>query len=317
MKHINRLCAFALVLALIISFLSGCGSRQAEMPVAEDELNIYATFYPFYALTEMLIKDVPDVELHCLVQPQDGCLRSYQLSDWDLALLVNSADAIISGGRSMESFEDILYALDENGPAVSTLLYDMELRREKAKNTSDDGDSHWLDVNTHIYLSIDRSLELARRIASSLVLLDEGNKAAYERNLQDAEMRLNTLQEEIITTLKPWQEGKVIVMSEALVYADESYGLNIDLYYERESGEDVSGTELENCLSTLAGSEARVVLIEKQAPAGLCKALQTAGYSVAKLDTMSTRSAAEGSEGYFEAHRENVQAINDAFAAVQ
>ena len=39
---------------------------------AVEELNVYATFYPLYAIAEMILEDVPDARLNCLVQPQDG-----------------------------------------------------------------------------------------------------------------------------------------------------------------------------------------------------------------------------------------------------
>ena len=92
--RLTRLAGLALALILL---LTGCS------PMVEEEnsesLSVYATFYPIYVLAEMVIGGVPDVELHCLVQPQDGCLRSYPMSDWDLSLLAASADIVIAGGR--------------------------------------------------------------------------------------------------------------------------------------------------------------------------------------------------------------------------
>lgn len=303
-----------LCLVLVLLFTSGCTRKAETIPEVEENtvLNIYATFYPLYAITSMLIENT-DVQLNCLVQPQDGCLRDYALSDWDLALLTGSADIVIAGGCGLESFENILYALGDDGPAVSAVLYDMELTEQGAVNTSEDTDSHWLDANPHIYMSIDGAIEIAERIAASLSLLDNENEAVYAQNLEHTRERLTSLQEILHEAMDGARKRRVIVMNEALVYAAKEYGLKVDLYYERESGESVEGYDLETCLEVLNDSDSRIILLEKQAPQNLVASLQNAGFIVVKVDTTSTRRADEGADGYFEAHQENVQALLSAF----
>ena len=311
MQGIKRIGIFALILALL--FTMGCARKEEPTPEAADApMNLYASFYPLYAIADMLIEGT-DVRLNCLVQPQDGCLRAYTLSDWDLALLNSSADAVIIGGRGLESFESVLYALGDGGPAVAAVFYDMELLEQKAVNTSEDTDSHWSGANPHIYMSIDGALEIAQRIAATLVMLDAEHEAIYSRNLENAQNRLRSLQETLENKLSGSRKRRVIAMNEALVYAAKEYGLKVDLYYERESGENIEGYDLDSCLDTLNASDSRIVLIEKQAPQSLVNALREAGFIVALMDTMSTRRADEGADGYIEAHMENVQALTEAF----
>lgn len=312
MQGIKRIAVFALILALL--FTMGCARKAEPAPEADAPVNLYVSFYPLYAITDMLIEDT-DVRLNCLAQPQDGCLRAYTLSDWDLALLTSSADAVIIGGRGLESFEGVLYTLGEDGPAVAAIFYDMELSEQKAVNTSEGVDSHWSGANPHIYMSIDGAMEIAQRIAATLVILDAEHEAIYKKNLENAQNRLKSLQEMIEKTLSGSRKRRVIMMNEALAYAAGEYGLKVELYYERESGEDIKGYDLESCLEALNASDSRIVLIEKQAPQSLVNALREAGFIVALMDTMSTRRAAEGADGYFEAHLENAQALAEAFEA--
>ena len=117
----RRLLAALTVLTFV---LSGCRPLVTD---ATKALSVYATFYPIYALTDAVMAGIPDAALHCLVQPQDGCLRNYQLSDWDISLLASGADAVILGGRGLESFESTLTGWGETGPAVSAVLYNQEL----------------------------------------------------------------------------------------------------------------------------------------------------------------------------------------------
>lgn len=313
MQKIKRIEIAAL--ALILCLMTGCASRQATVTEETNEstaLNVYATFYPLYAIADMILQDT-DVQLNCLVQPQDGCFRSYSLSDWDLALLTGAADVVIAGGSGLESFESLLYALGDDGPVVVSVLYDMDLKEQKAVNSSEDTDSHWLDENPHIYMSIDGAMEIAERIAESFSLLMPENAELYSANLDSAKNSLSTLQNTLLEEIKGVKKKRVIVMNEALVYAAEEYGLKVELYYERESGEAIEGYDWQSCLDILENSDSRIVLLEKQAPDSLVSSLRNSGFVVVLMDTMSTKRAEVGAEGYFAAHQENVQALIAAF----
>ena len=127
----------AIGLAAMLS-LSGCA------PIVEDapqNLSIYATFYPIYALAGMVLQDVPGIELHCLVQPQDGCLRSYELSDWDIYLLGYSADAILAAGNGLEGDSDTLQKMAESSIPLVEVMYGMELYLNDRAEA--DEDSHF------------------------------------------------------------------------------------------------------------------------------------------------------------------------------
>lgn len=313
MRRLKKLCAGAICICLMAAVLCGCGAAPEE---AAEELNVYATFYPLYAIAEMILKDVPDARLNCLVQPQDGCLRSYALSDWDFALLSRSADAVIAGGSGLESFDSLLYAMGDSGPSVMEVLTNMELCTQEAVNDGDEeGESHWQDANPHIYMSVDGAIEIARRIAASFETLDPRYAERYVENLEEAQNRLKSLKEELVFASSGIKRAKVAVLNEALVYAAREYDLEIALCYARESGEALEGAALEELMDRIRESGAEAVLIEKQAPQALVSALKAAGIPVAALDTMSTRRAEEGSEGYFDAQRANARELSSALAS--
>ena len=172
MKLLIKSIALILGACLLAAALSGCGLHaEEEVPQEPEALNVYATFYPIYALTALVADGVPDLQVNCLTQPMDGCLRSYSLSDWDMALLMQSADVVIAGGRGLEAFESTLYALGENGPAVTSVLYNLELATVKPANETGE-ESHWTDENPHIYMTIDGAITIAERIAANLAVLD-------------------------------------------------------------------------------------------------------------------------------------------------
>ena len=309
----KRISAILLCLAVLICLLGGCSKTEEPQQETNDVLSIYATFYPIYAIADMITEAVPELELHCLVQPQDGCLRDYTLSDWDLVLLARSADLILAGGRELESFESLLYLMGEDGPAVSALLYNMELQNITPENAG--AESHWRDDNPHVYMKIDGAIELAQRIAANMMLLDSENAEIYEKNLADAKNRLKSLEEEMHAGAEKLSGRRVILMNEALVYTAEEFGLEIACCVDRDSGESFYGSAMDACLEQLAAADTQLVLIEKQAPQALCEALEGAGYAVARMDILSTRRANEGAEGYFEAQRANAATLKEAIAA--
>jgi len=312
MRRIKSLLGLMLVFVQLCIILSGCSGTQTPSEQAHDSLSVYATFSPLYALADMIVHDVPDVELYCLVQPQDGCLRAYSISDWDIALLASSADIVIAGGNGLESFEDLLYAFGEQGPGVAAVLHDMPLTGQAAANVLSDEDSHWSGDNPHIYMSIDGATEICSRIASAMSVLDEAHRENYAANLRTATDKLAELDDELQNKLANMQDTKVIVMNESLVYAAREYGMNISMCYARESGEEMQDFEIEACLETLSNADTKLILIEKQAPQSLCRSLEDAGYFLVKMDTLSTRRADEGFEAYFDAQRENASALIDA-----
>lgn len=310
----KKIGALILCIALLFSLLAGC-KKQQEQPTVQQEsgLSVYASFYPLYAIAEMIAADVPGVQLNCLVQPQDGCLRDYSLSDWDLSLLLNSADAVLIGGRGLESFENMLYTLGEDGPMVSSLLGGMELEHFEAANS--DGENHWSGENPHIYLSTDGALALAERIAGSLMLLDDRNSALYQANLEAAREKIESLRRELHALNSDIAGESVILMHEGLLFAAKECGLEVEDFIERESGEAFYDSTLEKCIARLKENESRVILIEKQAPAAFCSALENAGFRLARMDVLSTQPESAGVQAYFDALLANGSAIQAAFAA--
>lgn len=306
----RRVVAIILWIALIAVALSGCGRLVEPEP---ESISVYASFWPVYALTDAVMKDVPDAQLNLLVQPQDGCLRDYLLSDWDAALLSSGADAVILGGRGLESFESLLFGWGESGPAVSAVLYNLELYNQE-QQADGEAESHLAGENPHLYMSLDGAKQMVESIAATLQSLDAKYADLYVENAQAASEALDGLLAENRALLSDREGGSVILMNEALIYATRDYGLEVAEWIDRESGEAMGDNELRKCLERLEAAGAKVILIERQAPQALTEALEAAGYRVAKLDVLSTHREGEGFDAYLTAQAANARAIRDAFA---
>lgn len=301
------------LMALLL--MTGCSSQKQPEPAATSAAEeiphqiVYASFYPVYALSEIILKDVPEMELRQLVQPQDGCLRSYQLSDWDLYQVLLNANAVLIGGRGLESFESTILNLGESGPAVATLFQNLELDNNGAKSV-DENASHLADENPHLYLSARALPQIFESLHAYMVELDPYFEAQYTHNLDNALLLADELIGEYDAAMASMDRTvPVALMNEALIYPAKDLGLNVICRIDRESGAMLYGSELENTLQLLAETQTHVVLIENQAPDALVNALESAGYVVVRLDILSTGRGEMGAEGYFSAMRANLTAI--------
>lgn len=305
---------FFAVLLVVMLMLTGC-SRIVEEDSTE-AMTLYATFYPIYALTQMIVEDIPDLTLNCLVQPQDGCLRSYSLSDWDLYLLAYSADGVVMGGGGLEAFEDVLTSLGESGPALVEVLYGInEIVGTDA--ASDEDASHWSGENPHAYLSLNAAPTILSNIAASMSVLDARYAEQYEKNLETALEKLDKLKAEVDVLTSDCAGIPTALLSEATAYVAQDYDLDVVVQIERESGEALYGSDLEACIAQIQESGAQLALVELQVPKTLTDALIASGVRVAKMDILSMHRADEGYEGYFEAQRANAQALSDAVQSIK
>lgn len=309
MRSLIRLAVMLLSAAVL---MTGCAPLVSddEMP-----LSIYATFYPIYALTEAVVRGIPDLELHCLVEPQDGCLRAYELSDRDVKLLATS-DAIVLGGRGLESFESTLFGWGEQGPAITAVLYNLDLYSDGAAHSGEETSAHFSGANPHLYMSLDGAEEMIRSISALLSTLCPGLADRFGAHADDAVMELKALCDEDRALLADCAGRGVALMNEALIYVAKDHGLKVEEKIIRESGEMLYASDLGDCLTALQKSGAQVVLIERQAPEALTDALTDAGFAVAPLDVLSTHREGQGFDVYLEAMRSNARAIRAAFDAV-
>lgn len=297
-------------LALLALLLTGCGKLVDDAPKG---LTYYATFYPIYALADALTAGVPGAALHCLVQPQDGCLRSYQLSDWDLRLLASGADAVLMGGRGLESFESALLNWGSGGPAVAAVLYNIELYNGSLTHAAGESGSHLEGPNPHLYLSVDGAKRMLGAILAALMTFDPQYSRQYADNEAVALEKLDALGARAEAVAETLSGRRVILMNEALIYPARDCGLDVAEWVDRESGEGFDAQSLQALIERLDACEARVILIEKQAPAALVEALEAAGFRVARLDVLSTHREGEGFDAYIQALADNLAAIEAAF----
>lgn len=291
----------AAALLALLTLLTGCAKRPREAAEVPSDTVVYAASYPLYALTDLVIGDCEGFQLHCLIAPQDGCLRSYTLSDWDRSLLVNGADVVIAGGCGLESFDEELESLASEHFALIEVLPGLELLDQGGTGE----ESHFEGENPHLYLSREGCREMLLVLSDALGALYPEASDAFHENAQKASEALSEPEESHLQG-----EGRsVALMNEALLYPATECGLQIVNTSRRESGDMYADAALDACIQEIQSSGAEAVLLERQAPPMLTDALKQAGLRVLLLDGMSTHAEAEGDQGLIEALQNNEAVI--------
>jgi len=301
------------LLALICVALLLLGGCAPDMEAIKEQDQIYASFFPIYALAGMIIEDIPDISLKCLVQPQDDCMRLYDLSDWDASVLAYDADVVIIGGMGLESFESALYTFGDVGPAIISAMYGLNLFNSDGSSSIDGNTGHLADPNPYLYMSVPGARRMINVIAPALAALYPEHAAEISSGLEETDNELAILEAETSEICVNAKGGKVIIMNEALIYVALDYGLSVEYRYDRESGTTLYGASLDEALTHFAATDAEVILIEKQAPAELTRALKEAGYTVVLIDTMNSYPSGAAPDLYMDIQRDNARAVAEAF----
>ena len=294
---------------LLISQLPGCAPAQEEEDAAFELRHITAISRPIYAVARNIVSDIPDVLLDILIQPQDGCLRTYNLSEWD-AILISQTDALVIGGRGFEAFEA---ALEEmvNGPLIISLMANTELIRN-GEMASEEA-NHFEGENPWLFLSTGGAQTMAEGFTELITTIDATHEAIYHENLSDFIGRLYLLRHDMKSMLEPIAHHPIALMHEGLEYFTDEWSLNVTESIAREPGTTFGDMEWEDVLSRLHASGAKAVVVERQAPMPLTSMLSDAGFKVIRFDTLSTLRVDGDKYIYETAMLNNAKAFSDAF----
>ena len=304
MKAKKSLLAVLFLAAVLL--MSGCSPIVEEL---QETNTVYATFYPIYALTQAVSEGAENMEVRCLVQPQDDCLRSYSLSDWDIYMLAYSADALIAAGNGLEGFSQQIAAMGESSLPVAEVMYGMDAYVIDERGDSEE--SHYAGEMPYQYLSVNHAVEIVESIHASLMLLNAENAEVFDRNLEAVKNRVDAIRISIAKQTEVCEYVKAAVLNEAFFYPAQDAGMKIVAWYERESGEMLYGNNLQECMDALKEADTEVVIIECQAPLALINALEMNGFAVAKLDTMSTLGESDGAQAYFDVLTKNYMTLSE------
>lgn len=292
---------FALLLALALLALTGCGA------VAED-VTVMATFYPVYVLAENVLEGVEGVKLSSMTPPSTGCLHDYQLLTSDMKAL-GKAQALLINGAGMESFLP-----DVQGQFPNLKIVDcsqgVELLAEEEEHEDEHGHDHG-EYNPHIWLAPENAVKMVENLRDGLSALLPDKAEQISANADAYIARLTALDEELKTAIDALPRKQIVTFHEAFPYFAKAYGLEVAAVVALEPDEPISPRMLKQVIEKVKAAGNPPLFSEPQYEnTALRTVAQETGAPVYELDPLVTGDGAL--TAYEDTMRRNLEVLKEA-----
>ena len=305
-----------LVLALLLTALSGCGAAKEEMKTNDrDSLKIVTTVFPVYDWTKNLLGDQASAHTLQLLLKDGVDMHSFQPSVSDLAT-VSSCDLLIYiGGESEEWIEDALQERQNPDMRVLRLLDvlgERALQEELAEGMEGEAED---ETDEHVWLSIQNAELLCEAIRDALKELDGAHARSYDAACAAYCVKLQELD-------AAYRKCVDNAKHHCLIFADrfpfrylvEDYGLE---YYAAFAGCSAETEASFNTVIFLANKLdelglGSVCVIENSDGKLAHTVVENAGNQDVAIVTLHSMQSMVGEESYLSLSEKNLEALREA-----
>lgn len=288
------------LLVLCLFIFSGCANNNA-VQTEEEGTTIVTSFYPLYVFTKNVVKDIPNVKVVNMTEPQTGCLHDYQLIPADLKTL-EKADAFVINGAGMETFMDKVLEQQKDLKVIKASKGIELLKDENGEE------------NAHVWVSISGAKAEVENIANGLAEFDTKNANAYKENAKEYINLLDAQSEKMHKELDQFKKKDIVTFHEAFPYFAKEFGLNIVSVVEREPGTEPSAGELAELIDTIKKTNCKVLFAEPQYSQKAAESIaKQTGAKVYLLDPIVTGDKDAAADSYIKAMDENLKVLVEAF----
>jgi zinc transport system substrate-binding protein len=295
----------SLIFAITFAFsavvlISGCGRRVTIEPSKAGVFTIVASFYPIYIETLNVAGGVEGVNVVNMAKLATGCLHDYQLSTNDLKTL-EKADVFVINGAGMEAF---MNKVTNQLPKLESIDSSSGIKLIK--------DATGID-NAHVWVSVSNSIMQVQNIEKGLEKADPAHADVYSSNASAYISKLESLKQEMHSTLDNLKTKNIITFHEAFPYFAAEFGLKIDAVIEREPGTAPTPAELEATIKIVKRTGCKVLFTEPQYPVGAAKTIATeTGAKIYSLDPAAT--GAISPNAYIDIMEQNLKSLKEALS---
>ena len=297
------------ILALALGFAASFFAKEHRLEPEKSDYHIYAANYPCYAISRLITEDVPDMHLNMLMQPQLSGYASYELSDWDQALLSGADVAVFMGN----GFEEASAYTNESTAIISLLsLATLEASPEDCL-ILDFSLGETPTYSPWLYITPSGAMQLCEIMCGNMAYLDQMYSSNYYDNLDKAYELLSPFDEEL-RSLDVIQGVKVAVAHDAFLYTAKELDAKVALSIRRDTVQSLSEDEVRQCINALNENDIQVLFIERQADADMIKAFEDAGITVMRQELMLDIPETFSYQGLIDSYKANTSEIEKAFS---
>ncbi|HEY5584385.1 MAG TPA: zinc ABC transporter substrate-binding protein [Ruminiclostridium sp.] len=300
MRIRNKILKTITILVICSFVFSGCSSSKSTGSEGYLGTTIVTSFYPMYIFTQNVAKDIPNVKVVNMTQPQTGCLHDYQMIPADLKTL-EKADAFVINGAGMEPFMDKVI---KQRPDLKVI--------EAAKNIELLKDDNGKE-NAHVWVSFSGAIQEVNNISEGLAAADTKNADAYRENAKAYVKLLEAQRDKMHKELDAFKNKDIVTFHEAFPYFAKEFGLNIVSVVEREPGSEPSARDLGQLINKIKSANVKVLFAEPQYSQKAAESIaKQTGAKVYLLDPIVTGKNDASADSYIKAMDENLKVLVEA-----
>lgn len=295
------------LLGVMLFLLAGCTDGNTTEDSAA--LQVSATTYPVYLLTQAVTRGVEDVEVSLVIDQEVSCLHNYTLTMRDM-VAVEQADVLVLNGAGMEDFlEDVLVGRSTIDASADIPL----LCPTEGHHHDGESDGHHHEQDPHLWMDPLRAAQMARNIAVGLCELDGAHRAQYMENAAQISQTLTQLHGELCELLGD-REYDLITFHDGFGYFAESFGLHLLAAVEEEEGSEASAKTIIEITRLVQEHHIPAVFTEVNGSDATAQVIcRECGVSTYPL-SMGMSGDGGGLDAYIEIIRGNIRTILEAYS---
>ena len=304
----KKIIALIMILLAII-IIPGCEND-------DEPVDIYASIYPVYFLTDYIVKDNLVVKQ---IYPTGADVHEYDPGNGREIVKMSKAKVMFYIGANLEGFIEKSKTVFEQQPIQ---LIELSKYVKLCKQTSDgyaylsaeEIETTKGVADTHIWLDPLRMVKMAEVILNNVILIDPDNEEEYRKNANDLIIKLKELDNEFTSKLSDENLNKIIMVDhDSYLYWEERYGIKrIRTRIDNESCE--SNPSNINAVVTIAKANniKHIVVTENETKCGIVdKYAKTLDAKIVKMNHLSTlyKKDIQDKKNYFSIMRSNLDTL--------
>lgn len=312
------------IILLVFSILSGCSQsssvNQDEKQTQKGKLQIYTTIFPLQDFSEKIGGKYVDVEV---IVPAGSDAHSYEPTTKTMVNIAEG-DAFIYLGTGIEGFADaVVDAVKNEGTKAVNASEGISLIKSTAPLEEDEEEVHEgenehegeeKDVDPHVWLDPNRSIQLAENIKNALIEIKPDQKSYFENNFENLKIELENVDKSFKAMVKESTNKTFIVAHSAFGYWADVYGLNQVGISGLSPSSEPSQKKLEEIIKIAEQQEINYILFEQNVENRVAEVLKKEiGAETLKLHNLEalTEEEAKNKEDYVSIMEKNIETLRE------
>lgn len=316
-----------LVLSLFtVSFLVACGKSDEIKEEEKEKINIVASNYPVYALSEKIIGDTANL-ISLIPEGMEPHDWEPQVQDM---MNLEKAKLFLYHGLGMEpwlekikeslSNKEMLFVKTSQTLDLIPLEEDEEhhghshhSHSHSHSHSHHEGEEEW---DPHTWLSLRQAQKELWNIKEALVEHFPEHKEVYEKNYESFAQELKALDEEYQALFAPYVGKHILVSHEAFAYLCRDYQLEQMGIEGVFSDEEPSLAKMKEIIDFIRKNDIKVIFLEGNESSKVVDSIAAeAGVRIAMLDNLEILNQEKQAAGkdYISIMKENLETLKEAF----